>query len=61
MIVQISTLAVIEETYDVSSREEAIERFVKDRGFSSVEQAADVAGLPEDEYRQSLVIRDCRA
>jgi hypothetical protein len=62
MIIHITIPTVITETFDdVADREEAIRRFVAERGFSSLEEAAEHEGLSEDEFRQSLMITERRA
>jgi hypothetical protein len=61
MIIHVAMPTVITETFDdVANREEAIRRFVSERGFESVEEAAEHEGLTEDEFRQSLMITERR-
>jgi hypothetical protein len=61
MIVHVSAQVVVTETYDdVASPEEAVLRFVTDRGFKSIEDAATYEGLTADEYYQSLMIEEYR-
>lgn len=61
MICHVSAQVVVTETYDdVASSEEAIARFVADRGFASIEAAADYEGLTPEEFRQSLIVTEYR-
>jgi hypothetical protein len=62
MIVHVSKQTIVTETYDdVADREEAVRRFILERGFASLEEAAEHEGLTAEEFRQSLVIHEHRA
>ena len=57
MIWHVGTMELVERAYEAANREEAIQQFVKDGGFSCIEDAAAAEVMDVEEYRQSLIVR----
>jgi hypothetical protein len=57
MIFHVAAMTLVERSYDAADREEAIQAFVRDGGFSCIEDAAEAEVLDVEEYRASLIVR----